>query len=148
MIGPFFFEDDTIDGENYLSVLQTFFLPKVRRLHKVHSVIFQQDGAPPHFVIDVRQHLDHQFPHKWIGRGNPIRWAPCSPDLIPLDFFLWNHLKNIIYEAPIKHLTELRRKSYNEIKSISKVLCNVLMNIMERIHLCTESDDDHFEHPL
>ena len=52
---PFFFEDDTVNGENYLSMLQNFFLSEVRRLHKVHSIIFQQDGASLDFTIDVRQ---------------------------------------------------------------------------------------------
>jgi hypothetical protein len=31
LIGPFFFEDDTVDGENFLSMLQNFFLPEVIR---------------------------------------------------------------------------------------------------------------------
>ena len=149
LIGPFFFEDDTINGENYLSMLQNFFLPEIRKLHKVRSIILQQDGAPPHFAIDVRKYLDHQFPRRWIGRGGPIRWAPRSPDLTPLDFFLWGHLKNIIYKTPIQDLTELRRRINNEIKSIStETLNNVFLNIVKRMHLCIESDGDHFEHLL
>ncbi|CAF2265037.1 unnamed protein product [Rotaria magnacalcarata] len=47
------------------------------------------DGAPPHFSIDVRRYLDDHFPRRWIVRGGSIRWAPRSPDLTPLDFFLW-----------------------------------------------------------
>ena len=54
-IGSFFFEDKTVNGGNYLSMLQNFFLPEVRRLYKVHSIIFRQDGASPHFTIDMRQ---------------------------------------------------------------------------------------------
>ena len=113
------------------------------------SITFQQDRAPPHFAIDVRQYLDHQFPHKWIGRGNAIRWASRSPDLTPLDLFLWNHLKNIIDKTPIKDLTELRRRINIEIKSISKeTLCNVFMNIVESMHSCIESNSGYFDHPL
>jgi len=149
IVGPFFFEDDTVDGENYLLMLQNFFLPEVRKLHKVRSIIFQQDGAPPHFARDVRQYLDHQFPQRWIGRGGPIRWAPRSPDLTPLDFFLWGYLKNIIYKTPIKDLNELKMKINNEIKSISKeTLCNVFGNISKRMELCIEVDGDHFENLL
>jgi len=25
----------------------------------------------------------------WIGQGGPMAWPPRSPDLIPMDFFLW-----------------------------------------------------------
>mgnify|MGYP001047299604 CR=1 FL=1 len=149
LIGPFFFEDDTVNGTNYLSMLQTFFLPEVRKLHKVRSILFQQDGAPAHFAIDVRQYLDQHFPNRWIGRGGPIRWAPRSPDLTPLDFFLWGHVKNIIYKSPVKNLIELKTRINNEIKSISKeTLCNVFLNIKKRMQLCIESDGDHFEHLL
>ena len=112
-IDSFFFENDSVNGENYLSMLQNFFLPDVRRLHKVHSIIFHQDRAPPHFGIGVPQYLDHQFPHRWIGRGGPIRWAPHSPDLAVLDFFLGSQLKNIIYKISKKDLTELRRTINN-----------------------------------
>ena len=61
---------------------------------------------------------------------------------------LWGYLKNIIYKTPIKDLTELRTRINNEIRSISKKLCDVLMNIVKRMHLCIESDGDHFEHLL
>ena len=149
LVGSFFFEDDTVDGENYLLMLQNFFLPEVRKLHKVRSIIFLQDGASPHFACDVRQYLDHQFPQRWIGRGGPIRWAPHSPDLTPLDFFLWGYLKNIIYKTPIKDLNELKIKINNEIKSISKeTLCNVFGNISKRMELCIEVGRDHFENLL
>ncbi|CAF1482110.1 unnamed protein product [Rotaria magnacalcarata] len=49
LLGPYFFEDDTVNGANYLLMLETFFIPEIRKLHKLRSAIFQQDGAPPHF---------------------------------------------------------------------------------------------------
>ena len=55
LIGSFFFEDDAANKANYLSMLRNFFLPEVKRLHRMCSIIFQQDGAPSHFAIDVRQ---------------------------------------------------------------------------------------------
>ncbi len=62
LIGPFFFEDDTVNGKNYFSMLETFFIPEVRKLHKLWSILFQQDGAPPHFSTDVRQYkVSHKF---------------------------------------------------------------------------------------
>ncbi|KAG8256163.1 hypothetical protein J6590_075205 [Homalodisca vitripennis] len=30
--------------------------------------IFQQDGAPPHWHNNVRQLLNNNLPHRWIGR--------------------------------------------------------------------------------
>ena len=37
-------------------------------------------------AISINTRLNHHIPDRWIGRGGSIRWAPCSPDLTPLDF--------------------------------------------------------------
>lgn len=42
---------------------------------------FQQNGAPPHSFLQVRQLLKNLFPNKWNGRREVIEWAPRSPDL-------------------------------------------------------------------
>jgi hypothetical protein len=149
LIGPFFFDGATVNGQKYLTMLQEFFIPEVRRLRKVKSILFQQDGAPPHFSCEVRQFLDNIFPNRWIGRGGPIRWAPRSPDLTPLDFFLWGHIKNNVYKSPIQDLDELKMRICDEIKKISQdTLCNVFSNIVKRMHLCISVEGDHFEQLL
>ncbi|GBN72912.1 hypothetical protein AVEN_88546-1 [Araneus ventricosus] len=61
----------------------------------------QHDGAPPHFSLDVRSVLDAKFPGQWIGLSGPTHWPAHSPDLSCLDFFLWGHLKGLVYESPI-----------------------------------------------
>ena len=86
--------------QSTVSMLQQFFIPQVRKMEKMRSIVFQQDGAPPHFAADVRRFLDKTFPGRWIGRGAPIRWAPRLSDLTPLDFFLWGHL-SIYHHAKI-----------------------------------------------
>ncbi|GBM55690.1 hypothetical protein AVEN_198696-1 [Araneus ventricosus] len=52
------------------------------------GVIFEQDGAPPHYGNIVREFLDTTFPQRWIGRGAVMAWPPRSPDITPLDFYL------------------------------------------------------------
>jgi hypothetical protein len=99
-------------------MLQNFFIPEIRRLHKLLSIVFQQDGAPPHFSVDIRQYLDNQFPGRWIRRGGSIRWAPYSRDLTPLDFFLWGYVKDKVYKSAIKDMNELKMQIENEIRLI------------------------------
>ena len=70
-------------------------------LHVRQNMWFQHDGAPPHFSLAVRDHLDQRFGQQWIGRGGPIAWPPRSPDLTPLDNYLWGHMKSLIYETPV-----------------------------------------------
>ncbi|KAJ4449220.1 hypothetical protein ANN_00617 [Periplaneta americana] len=64
--------------------------PLINRQH-IH---FLHDGAPAHFSSTARRYLDRRFPDRWIGRGGPIAWPPRSPDLNPLDFYLWGHLNH------------------------------------------------------
>jgi hypothetical protein len=47
---------------------------------------FMHDGAPPHFLGIVREHLNLTFAEQWIGRGGPVNRPARSPDLNPLDF--------------------------------------------------------------
>ncbi|GBN13626.1 hypothetical protein AVEN_4468-1 [Araneus ventricosus] len=48
----------------YLDMLQLYAVPQFPE-----GVIFQQDGAPPHYDNIVREFLDTTFPQWWIGRG-------------------------------------------------------------------------------
>jgi hypothetical protein len=42
------------------------------------NIIFQQDGAPPHWSLQIRYLLNRHFPGRWIGRGekSPGHRAP------------------------------------------------------------------------
>jgi hypothetical protein len=48
---------------------------------------FEHDGAPAHFSAQTQQHLNTQFPDRWLGRGGPVSRPARSPDLNPLDSF-------------------------------------------------------------
>jgi hypothetical protein len=68
---------------------------------------FQQDGAPVHYTRQAQQVLlvlDRRYPDSWIGRGGPINWPASSPELTPLDYFLWGHMKNYVYREPVNSL--------------------------------------------
>ncbi|GFX17010.1 hypothetical protein TNCV_2519861 [Trichonephila clavipes] len=46
-------------------------------------------------------------PWRWIGRGVPIALPPRFPDLNPLDFFFWSHLKSLEYETLVVTMEDL-----------------------------------------
>ena len=74
------------------------------------QVIFQQDGAPPHWGLEVRQFLNDTFPERWIGRDGPIPWSPRSPNITPLDFFLWGYVKDIVYRTKVRDVSDLQQR--------------------------------------
>ena len=63
-------------------------------LHVRMNMWMQHDGAPPHYALCSRQVMNEIFDNKWIGRGGPVAWPPCSPDLTSPDYFLWILSKN------------------------------------------------------
>lgn len=40
--------------------------------------------------------MDEVLKDSWFGRSGPIPWLPRSPDLTPIDFFLWGHVKQLV----------------------------------------------------
>ena len=142
--GPFFF-DGNITGQNYLEMLQQCFIPQLTR-QELRKAVFQQDGAPPHFAMPVRAFLDTQFPERWLGRAGPMVWAARSPDLSPLDFFLWGHLKNKVYETRPTTIQELKDKICDEAEKITEEMCNkAILCFRKRLQYCVDCDGQNVE---
>ena len=63
LIQPFFFQS-TVTGENYEAMLRTHLLPQLHVNDPNNSIVFQHDGAPPHFARNVTQFLnDEEISH-------------------------------------------------------------------------------------
>ncbi|KAJ4428626.1 hypothetical protein ANN_24671 [Periplaneta americana] len=121
--------------------------PLINRQH-IH---FLHDGAPAHFSRMARRYLDRRFPDRWIGRGGPIAWPPCSPDLNPLDFYLWGHLKSLVYSSPVPDLESLRNRIVacsEDIRNTPGVWDRVRRSMRHRCEVCIEAGGGHFEHLL
>ena len=95
--GPYFFEDNggnrvTVDSECYIEMMCRKFVAALRRRRGIYinTVVFQQDGAPPHCSNRTLQCLWQYFPgDRLISRCSDNRWPPCLPDMNPPDYFLW-----------------------------------------------------------
>lgn len=110
---------------------------------------FMHDGAPPHFSREVRGSLDQQYPDRWIGRGGPRHWPARSPDLNPLDFFIWGHVKNVIYREPVNTEEELRDRIQNSFATITpQMIMDSKLSLLRRARLCLEMNGGHIEHLL
>jgi hypothetical protein len=64
VIGPFFFVKATVTGGVYLDMLEQLVYPQVTDLQP--NIIYQQDGAPLHWSLHVRETLTRTFPDRWI----------------------------------------------------------------------------------
>lgn len=110
---------------------------------------FQQDGAPPHFSLQVRNYLNQEFPHRWIGRRGAIEWPARSPDLTPCDFFLWGHLKTKVYETLPRDLADLRQRIVEECAKLTpQILESVRGEFVNRLYYCQEKNGGQYEQEL
>ena len=103
------------------------------------------DGASIHNGVTV--YLRGIFGARWMGRYGPIRWPARSPDLNPLDFFYWPHLKNMLYKLPrmqsIPELQERITEISNEITP--DMIRHAMLGFEDRLAYCQEANGGHFE---
>lgn len=143
ILGPIFLEG-ILTGERYLRYLQneiSNFIPNLR------NIVWQQDGAPAHNARQVREYLDDTYA-TWIGTHGPIAWPPRSPDLNPLDFFLWGTLKQKIYCEGSNTVDSLKNKIQIKIREMNadpQKLQRVRNNFLKRMRLCVRQNGGHFE---
>lgn len=110
---------------------------------------FMHDGAPAHFSVQVRQYLNEAYGTRWIGRGGPCVWPARSPDLNPLDFYLWGHLKDLVYGSEIRSVEQLWQKictACDQIRNKPRLGGAIKRSLISRAEMCVLQDGGHVEH--
>ena len=102
----------------YLDMLELYVAPQLEEFQP--WIIFQQDGVPPHWGSHVRRFLDATFPNRWIGRDGPTPWPPRSPDITPLDFFLWGYVKDKVFSTLVPDITNLKASITDDFAAVTE----------------------------
>jgi hypothetical protein len=146
LIGPYVLPRRlTVDG--YLQFLNEV-LPELLEegpLAIRREMWYLHDGGPPHYAGQVRTWMDISFPNRWIGRAGPILWPPRSPDLNPCDFFVWGHMKQLVYVTPVNSIEELQLRVQN---AAQEILDLVRLSWVRRAEACIANGGRHFEQLL
>lgn len=148
LIGPYFFQG-TLTGARYLHFLENA-LPELLEeipIQERGAMWWQQDGAPPHNSNLVTQFLNERFENQWIGNSGPLRWPARSPDLSPLDFFLWGYLKTVVFETQPLNLEDLQNKIVQACNNITPemITASCTRELIRRFEACLASNGGHFE---
>jgi hypothetical protein len=100
----------------------------------------------PRYHHEVRAYLDDNFPDRWIGRRGSVEYTERSPDLAPLDSYLWDYLKDSLYSTKTATLQELRHDTEQSCAGIpADTLVNVCHSVVGRCQHCLEVNGGHFE---
>lgn len=152
LIGPYFLPL-RLNGESYHHFLQEE-LPALLEeipLHLRQNLWFMHDGAPAHFSINVRRHLDTVYPNRWIGRGGTQHWPARSPDLNPVDYCIWGFLKSLVYSNPVENVEDLRNRitaGCETIRNTVGIFQRIRQSMRRRVDSCITCEGGHFEHLL
>lgn len=121
-VGPHIYEGN-LTAARYLEILQQYIEPLIDNLplNDVANVFFQQDGAPSHNAGIITQYLNAQFGDNWLGNREPVHWPARSPDLTPLDFYVWGRVKDLTFKENPNTRVALEaalRRTFNAIPAI------------------------------
>ena len=97
----------------------------------------RKDLGPHDFKIKLTQELkslDHlkrrtidllkgKFGERVISRNGLVEWPPRSCDLTPMDFFLWGHIKSLVYANKPATLDDLKDNIQREIANVPVEMC-------------------------
>lgn len=89
------FQERTINGINFLNMLQQFLTPQIDEDDQERKVYFMQDGAPPHHLTAARDFLNGRSRGQRIGLHAPI--AIDHPVPQTSHFFFWGVIKDMMY---------------------------------------------------
>lgn len=151
ILGPVFIEE-TIDSKQYNYLLKQYIIPKAKELGMTGRYIYQQDGAPPHTTRENLALLNENFGSRVIARRYPdiynkgLAWPPYSPDLSPLDFFLWGYTKDRVYKNRPKTINELKMAIIETLRNIPAAgLSRTIGSFEKRLRYVIHTEGGHIE---
>ena len=85
-----------VNADVYLDVLRNTVKPWMDKVAGDRPYIWQQDGALAHTTKKVQEWCENSFPYFWAKDV----WPSSSPDLNPLDFFVWGVAESDTNRSP------------------------------------------------
>ncbi|KYN04950.1 hypothetical protein ALC62_04166 [Cyphomyrmex costatus] len=108
---------------------------------------YQQDGCSAHSARIITELLNRKFGDCWIGRSGYNKWPACSPDLTPMDFYLWGKLKQQAYsEMPTTREDTKERIRRACVAIDPNEIRRAVLSVSTYFRKCVDVQGHHFEH--
>ena len=82
-----------------------------------------------------------RFGERVVALSHAVEWPPRSPDLTPLDFFLWSYIKCKVYTTPPANLDDLEMRIRNEMDILRQdraMVRRAVNSMTARAELCLQ----------
>lgn len=141
--------EENLNSNKYMEILRTVvdtFIDSLP-LNIYNSMYYQMDGCGPHNTREVYDKLVEMFEDRWFGYRGPWRWPARSPDLTPLDFYLWGTIKTIVYATPATSKEDLMNRVRAAFQQLDphEIRRATVSAVNRRILACLEQNGGHFE---
>ncbi|GFU75908.1 uncharacterized protein TNCV_2052721 [Trichonephila clavipes] len=98
----------------------------LRKRKVSRAVVPKKDGATCHTAHATINLLKDTFCDRLISRFGPVNWPPRSCDLKPLDYFLWDYAKPLVYADKPQTLDHLE-------DNICSVIADIRPQMLEKV---------------
>ncbi|GBM31539.1 hypothetical protein AVEN_247236-1 [Araneus ventricosus] len=106
----------------------------------VRNVWFQHDGAPVHKTSLIKKYPVEDFGEQVIGYGGFHECPERSPDITPMDFFLWEYLKQKVHATHPRTLQDLQRHITDPCANVTNAMLHLVKcEVKARVLLCIVS---------
>lgn len=135
---PHFFPQGLrVCAKDYIDVLETVVLPWIKQIAQGRPFIFQQDSAPSHTAGITQEWMSNNF-HDFVG---PNVWPPNSPDLNPLDYYVWGVVERDANKCPHNTKESLREAIHESMVNMDQHhLTSACARFRSRIEAVIEAD--------
>ena len=107
--------------------------------------VFQQDGASSHTARTTQDYLDKNCP----GFIKKTEWPASSPDLNPLDYFIWGYLQQAVDKEKPKDEVSLELAIRRAAAGMPlEMIRRGVDGFYKRVALCVEAEGRQFKHML
>lgn len=140
---PYFFPQGLrINASVYIEALDTCVKPWIEKVAHGRSYVFQQDSAPCHTAIKTQKWLALNF-HDHV---TPNLWPPSSPDLNPLDYFVWGVVEKETNKHPHNTKDSLRASISSAMMNMNKNhLIAACKHFRSRLEAVIDTEGDFIE---
>ncbi len=132
-----------INSKEYInSILKPGLLPWAKNTFGNELFTFMQDGTPSHTSKLTQGWLKNNVP----GFVDKEGWPPSSPDINPLDFYLWLVLEDKVCHKYYSNTSKLRAalvKTWDQIPQ--DVICAAINAVPLHARCVVQTKGSHFE---
>ena len=108
------------------------------------TIQFQQDGPTCHTAKATLDILRPVFEDRTVSHIADVVWPPRNCDLIPLDYYLWDAVKDKCYADKSDTIDALKAIISEAIGEIQlHTIDNVLKNLSDLVSYCMASRGNH-----